>query len=700
MRKSSLTTAVAAALLAAGYVSAPAAMPQEASQALDATQRLEDRPLDVRFLRQSELPQAVVSTGNQPSGWRTSLTLQGRPLETLSHEGDPLVAWIPSESLESDTARAEAARIIQTGVPVLVSHRDGNPGHEARAFGVEVPGSLVLYRLLSDGRTHIATSGEMAPEDVSTATVSNVLSLTPETPRVPPHPESDVGNVDMEAPVRKFVVQQSSRYGTGASVAMDVTVARDTTKSHDRNVITVVTKVLAKPFKNGVTAMEWPLTEFFTKSPALPFRPHGTDYLLYAVGTYRLDTAIAWPSSTTPEIHAALTTPEIHPALEHKPVGSGATDHDFTDKVTTTTTYGVSVSGELGAQLGDKGISPAGKIALGFTYQRQRSEEHSVTVKLADYAIAVERHSNPQDNTQSISWTYPMNSRFANDRNYFKGGKWKVSTEKMTPMMRQADLETVSGWTVDGAYEGEITLTAGAEIENNIYQGTSPTVARTKDRPPGDVSCTVGTVAECLAERFQPLAKVKIDLGSPYLTRMPTVLLQSFAVDDGCLTQTDPVADNPVSLAPCDISEGNRKQQWTIDEEGRYVNRSSKMCLQISSTGASVAARCSLALTQKWQWRADRIHSLHNGGLSRLYVTTGGNVQAGFDPPTHQELPINPTNTLLPPWSNYPQKPIPGTFVPGFTARGEPAPEAWLHLNPVSRGERWKTVVLRTGLIR
>jgi hypothetical protein len=293
-----------------------------------------------------------------------------------------------------------------------------------------------------------------------------------------------------------------------------------------------------------------------------------------------------------------------------------------------------------------------------------------------------------------------MNSRIANDRNYFKGGKWKMSTEKMTPMMRQADLETVSGWTVDGAYEGEITLTAGAEIENNIYLGTSSTVGRTKDRPPGDFSCTVGTVAECLAERFQPLAKVKIDLGSPYLTRMPTVLLQSFAVDDGCLTQVDPAADSPVSLAPCDISEGNRKQQWTIDEEGRYVNRSSKMCLQISNTGASVAARCSLALTQKWQWRADRIHSLHNGGLSRLYVATDGNVQAGFDASVHQDLPLNPANVLLSPWSNYPLKPTPGTFVPGFTVRGEPVPEAWLQLNPVRTNERWKTVVLRTGLIR
>lgn len=692
MRKSPLTIAIATALLAAGHVSATAAMPQTDPQSAETSQLSIDAPLDVRYVRQSELAQAVVSTGNTPSGWKTSASLRNRPLATLSHEADPVVAWIPSESLVSESARVEAARIMQTGVPVLVSRRDGSPRHEARTFGVEVPGSLVLYNLLPDGSTHIVTTGELAPENVSTATIQNVLALAREASQTPSTSATEVANVDTEAPLKKYTVQASSTYGTGASVAMHVTVARDTTKSHDRKAITVITKALAKPFKNGVSNMEWPLTNAFPKSPPLPFRPHGSDFLLYLVGKYHLATTIAWPMSDDPQI---LT------AVEHKPVGSSTTDHDFTDSITTTTTYGVSVSAELGAQLGDKGISAAGKIAPTFSYQRQRSEQHSVTVKLADYAIAVERMSDPQAHAQSIAWTYPLNSRLAKDRAHFKHGDWKFATSKMTPMMRQADLETISGWTLDGAYEGVVTLTARAAIENTVFLGTTSSVYTAMDRPQGDVRCQ-GSVVECLVRGLQgsqPVAEMKIDLGSPYLTRTPTVLLQSFAVDDGCLTQNDPADGSLVALARCDTSEGNRTQQWTLDEQGRYVNRGSKMCLQISNTGRAVATRCSLALTQKWTWRADRIHSAHNGGRSRLYVTNA-RVQAGFDVSMHQDLPINPTNDLLPPWSNYPQKPIVGAFVPGFTFRGEPIPKAFLGFNRVDGAERWETVVLRPGLLR
>jgi hypothetical protein len=469
---------------------------------------------------------------------------------------------------------------------------------------------------------------------------------------------------------------------------MYVTVARDTTKSHDRKVITVVTKALAKPFKNGVSHWEWPMTEPIVKPPPppQPFRAHGSDSVLYLVGKYRLDTTIAWPSDDDPKISATA---------EHKPVGSSTTDHDFTDSITTTTTYGVSVSAELGAQLGDKGLSATGKIAPTFSYQRQRSEQHSVTVKLADYAIAVERTSRPLVHAQSIAWTYALNSRLATDRGYFANGKLN-STAKMTPMMRQADLETVSGWTVDGAYEGKMTLTANADIENTIFVGKSSRTFTAMDRPQGDVRCA-GSVFACLLQGFQPQAKMTIDLGSPYLTRTPTVLLQSFGVADGCLTQSDPADGTPVSLDRCDIGEDNRKQQWTIDEEGRYVNRGSKMCLQIANTGVAVATKCSLALTQKWIWRADRIHSADNGGRSRLYVANG-TVRAGFDTSTQQDLPVNPANDLLPPWSNYPQKPIVGAFVPGFTIKGEPIPEAYLGFNAVNGAERWKTVVLRPGL--
>jgi hypothetical protein len=692
MRKSPITIAIATALLAAGHVSATAALPHTGPQTSETSRLSIDAPLDVRYVRQSELAEAVVSTGNTPSGWKTSASLRNRPLATLSHEADPIVAWIPSDSLVSESARVEAARIIQTGVPVLVSRRDGSATHEARTFGVEVPGSLVLYNLLPDGSTHIVTTGKLAPENVSTATVQNVLALAREASQTPSTSATDVANVDTEAPVKKYTVRASSAYGTGASVAMHVTVARDTTKSHDRKAITVITKALAKPFKNGVSRFEWPLTDKAPNIPPMPFRAHGADRLLYLVGEYRLATTIAWPLSDEPKISTAV---------EHKPVGSGSTDHDFTDSLTTTTTYGVSVSAELGAQLADKGISAAGKIAPTISYQKQRSEQHSITVKLADYAIAVERKSDPKVHAQSIAWTYPLNSRLANDWIYFTDGTWKVGTKKMTPMMRQADLETVSGWTVDGAYEGQVTLTAGAEIQNTIFVGNSSSAYTARDRPQGEVRCA-GSVVECLVRElqgFQPLAEMKIDLGSPYLTRTPTVLLQSFAVEDGCLTQSDLADGSPVSLARCDTSEDNRKQQWTIDEEGRYVNRGSKMCLQMANTGGAVATRCSLALTQKWTWRADRIHSAHNGGRSRLYVTNG-RVQAGFDSSMHQDLPINPTNDLLPPWSNYPQKPVVGAFVPGFTFNGEPIPEAYLGFNPVNSAERWETVVLRPGLVR
>lgn len=137
-------------------------------------------------------------------------------------------------------------------------------------------------------------------------------------------------------------------------------------------------------------------------------------------------------------------------------------------------------------------------------------------------------------------------------------------------------------------------------------------------------------------------------------------------------------------------------------------NRGSGQCMQMLPSGLSpgghqvITARCTLNNDQHWEWRADRIYSLYNGAADdwRLHVNPGGLVDVRTeDKDKYQDLPKNPFQDLLIPWSNYPSQPVLGVFVPVLMGNQPPIPEDWLRFRAVGPDQTWKITVLRQSLM-
>lgn len=662
--------------------------------------------LDVRYLRLSDLPAVLASTGGNPIAWKTPAALKGMSLTQGAQSADPVIAWVPASALSHAAARAEALDIVSSGVALLVTARTDEQRYEAALFGVEATEATVLYQPLRQGGLHLHLFEDTVDPAARAAIANHVIADARRLataavvddvngPRFVPFTRSFAqGQPTAPAPARETPVKlwgASKNHANGARVAFTATVTRDISRTHDSKLITVKSEAEVIPHQRGLdTRKDNPLWWV----PIWPYTmlPHGAG--IYVPGEYGMSTWLMWPDNETPGARL----------LTHHPRTDGSTDRSITDKHVTTTTWGVSVSPEASKGLADGKISTSGKLPASFSYSETHTDEQSVTMTLKDYSTAFAEFQ--VENQLEASWRFPLADDISAKPAYF--GK-PAKTAGRTPMMKQAGLETAATWRVDGAYEGLLKITSAATVTNRYFHHQAKTTGDVMDchkkvvvidSTPCEVTVITGRGPSEKREfvaTAQPVATVIMDLSTPYLTRTSTVLLQSLGHADRCITQR-PGASPQIALEPCDRAEGYRVQQWLMDEAGRYVNRSSGMCLEMDPTRGGIrAATCSQALSQQWEWRADRIHSRFEGGRLRLHADASG-LSATFRPGKDALLPVNATNALLPPWTTYPLKPRKGDHVPGFNFQAEPIPDAYLAFGDVDNEQRWAAVPLIFGI--
>ena len=345
----------------------------------------------------------------------------------------------------------------------------------------------------------------------------------------------------------------------------------------------------------------------------------------------------------------------------------------------------------MGADISAKGIEPSGKIKASFGGGTKSTTTTSIAMNIKDYSTTLSLAKNGIKS--SARWKFALAPHIRNNVHSFQyPGKTEFNIlRKTTPMMRGADIQTYSEWSLSGDYEGQLEIASNVAIQNAVYVAREknvqtawdlPTYTPPPGFPPSDVD---------FGSTYHPISRIKIDLSVPELSRYAVVLIQSRSLDNSCLTQPFPNQAD-VMVIPCDTNVGNRNQQWEFDEYSRYANRGSRMCLG-SIGGKASMQTCSTALNQKWEWQADRIHML-NDMKSRLYVDNL-QVQAGVKDGLHKLWPVN-EKPLLPPWNNYPLASFPGDFIPGFVFPTPVKPE-YPSFGSVGANERWMTIPMVHG---
>lgn len=678
------TFTLLAACLAAAMPPAAARAAREASQGLD-----------VRYVHLLALPAALASDSGSPSA-------HSQIADAASND-TPLVAWVQGASLATVPARAEALAILDAGIPLLVTANPGEPRYESATFGVGASETTALYQPLANGTLHMHlfddTASGVARGQVAQRVVDDALrrivaqrQLTLERKRRDTRPSNHAGG-DM-APTKVWSASRISAHG--ASMALTVTVTRDVSALGDSKVITVKADAEVVPYANGLTAWprQWDLAPPFVAIPRTPTS-------LVVPTQYSLHTLLRWAEATHPGVRLAA----------HHPMTDGTTDRTINDTHTTRTSWGVGVSPEVSSNLAAGNVTTAGKVPASLTFGREHVDQQSVQMTLKDFSTAYSPLEAP--GVSAARWTFALANDITADRSYFNSGL-QLGEGRMTPMMRRANLQAIATWRVNGDFEGKLQVDGVASVRNRIYRRDGrlgfSTAAQTRDTddcrgPKVIAGCaliglsTLGSTPRPITNTSQPVATVEIDLASPYLTRSPTVLLQTLGHPNQCIAQ----AGNLVFLQECDRSEGATGIQWTFDALGRYVNRKSGLCLQVIPSDGHVAAQeCSASVLQQWEWRADRIHSRFEGGRHSLRAPSRldafAQLTAMYRPSQDDVLPVNPTNALLPPWSSYPLAPRAGDYVPGFNFTAASLPSAHLRFGDVDGTLRWATIPLLPGL--
>lgn len=677
--------------------------------ALHASAGKDSASLDVRYLRLSELADAIGSTAATPSGWRTPAALKGLPLTDAADRDDPVVAWVPAAALARPGARAEALEIVSAGVPMLVTAQAGEPRFESSVFGMGAKRATVLYQPLGDGSLHLhlfddsddpATRhliAERVAEDVASRARAARESTKPPSRRARraiPAPSPATAD---SVPMRKW--SASSIGANGSRMAFTATVIRDASARHDTKVVTVRSDAEVIPYNNGLKTLTPTFVDFFVPVKITP-------NALLIPGTYAQYTLLRWAEVDDPKVGLA----------SHHPETDGTTDRVISDKHSTKTSLGISVSPDVSQGLADKKVSVTGKLPVSFSFGREYIDEQTVQMTLKDYGVAFREKRGA--GYAAATWEFSLANDIAGNRSYFNDS-YLLGDARLTPMMRRANLQTIATWRVRGDYEGKLYVDSLAAVRNRWYRreninlytvNSHASVTELDDCDArvayGETSAcklvgfsTTGSVPEFIANSAQPLASVEMDLSSPYLTRTPTVLLQSLKHPDRCLTHWGTTA----TLVACDRSPDERSLQWTFDEFGRYVNRASGACLQVSpASGRVVVQPCNQSLQQQWEWRADRIHSRFEGGTRQLRAPEEAGffngLTADYRPGIDPILPINPTNALLPPWTTYPLKAHKGDYIPGFNFTAAPLPDSYLGFDDVDDAVRWGTIPLVFGI--
>jgi len=587
------------------------------------------------------------------------------PLPTSLPASVTGVAWARRSDLSDAAVRDRVIEAVDRGLTVLVlgPGSDEHGDVEAETFGLGSSGAISAYRRNRNGALEVKSVDADLPMDEAVAAIETWMEKR-SAPYVAPQfarlTIGDGGASGMGAEVPRVEIHQDKSFKGGRSVRHHIVVIRDISPSRDQKVVVVNTETDMAPSRNGAA---WNGR----------FQADGRGYGLFIPDRYIVTTQLAGVGETVP-----LTIEQ------YEPKSDGATERTVNESLSVRTSYGASASFDILEGLEKNGMPHLGKVALGFNYGKERTEQTSVTMSLKDYFIETSTRTG-QDGTRSVKWSFPLARDIARDVAYFNDGEGLDgtlnSTRRMTPMMRRATLQTASVWRLPGSYEGKLDVATRGAVNVRIYDSLEGSSEAGPDREAGITFVT------------------HLNLDSAYLTRQPTVRLQSLHGLGECLAQPDPQAPDIV-LLPCGKGPGGKHQQWYLEADMTYRNRGSGQCLTAHpGSGEVYAAACSgTPLNQQWRWSADRIQSLYEGGNRwRLHVRDG-KPNARFDPQLHQELISNQYHALLRPWSSYPNRPTEGDVVPNLSGLSPRVPTSYLQFNAVGVAERWQPLPVRSGL--
>lgn len=606
---------------------------------------------------------APARTGHLPL-YQLHPLLGGAPLPARGRSpGTRAVAWFTDQSLLDNTHRLQAIAAYREGLPVAIVRGPATATLDRvlqGMFGAASPAALAVYVRTPEGFPHIHEVAELPEDDDARQRLNTELSrgIADASGRSAASAHGATpGEGELVALPR--IVYTDTRYaasGNGAVTTVRGEFLRDSGRIHDIFTVSASTVQALKPHHNGLSG----------NAVIIPGNYH------YYLRLFTPDN-----SGTSPKLS------------ESRPLSSPATTLDISESHTTKTSYGFGLSREVSAGLQDKVPSASAKTAFSFNFSREYSTTNALAFSVQDYSLA-NSASSPLSQTSMVYWDLPLAPQVASRADYFGT---RPTVANMTPSMRQVSAQGSAVWFVPGTYTGNMTLSAGGRIDNLQYDG------HRIDQVPDP--------------RPQPVAGVTVAADSPYLTREVTVFIQSKAGNGGCLRDQKGV----VRIAPCPDTASatwldDLHAQWQLDSNGRYYNRGSKNCMQILTSGQDptgsgeiITRPCTTNRDQRWEWQADRIHTLHGDGHPewRLFVGDGdfiGVRTAGK--PQFQSIPANPFHPLLNPWSSYPRAPTHSDFYPKLENLGPnpPVSDEIKRLAASPANERWELIVLRQSLHR
>jgi hemolysin len=611
------------------------------------------------------------------AGLRQSLSTQ---LATLAAD-DPLIGWVSADALVDEQVAERIATMYSVGIPVLIIapaptaeteqrieaivgprsnatiaiyHRGDE--HKSRIFSIDAPGNVTVDVSKALRRAAHSLQAYLAEDTANKAGGVQTTALSRNTASDGAHAalaKVDANNANgvqaIALPIYTVSDDAYAADGSGASVIQQVDILRDSSTTRDQYVISAKATYNLIPSNNGHVRFGLTLPERYRVTQRLTIDSEGT--------------------------------PGITPTLQRQyPASTGSTAVTFSETQSTTTSYGFNISTEVSAGLQGPVPEASAKTAYGFTFGRTYVDEKNFNFTINDYNVATGATA-PSPVSRESSWDYRLATAIRSNAGYFgnppNGGRF-------TPMMERATVQAYSRWVVPGRHRGGFTINAGAPpIDNVSYTGSA--VNQSRDA------------------RRQPTSVISVPSRLPFLSRETTVMIQSQLGSGGCLFDSSGI----VRLTTCPTPNqpgylNTYVAQWQLDAESRYVNRGTGRCLEVDLVGGGTTTQpCSFKLEQRWQWRADRLHSLYDDATAnwRLHMVNG-QVRSRTDLAVYQDLPLNPNHALLNPWSNYPSAPVRGVTIPTYDGNPRPAPipDAWLQFKAVTSDQVWRVIPLRANI--
>ena len=605
---------------------------------------------------------AVATTGHLPLNQLHPLLGGTAPAARLRATDSRTVMWLTDRSLLDNARRLEAIAAYRDGLPVAIVRGPATATLDRvlqGMFGAASQAALAVYVRKPDGSPHIHAVGELPGDETARARLSAQLaegiaaSLRDATALARQAKPSDAELVALPRIVVTNTEYASS--GNGAYSTVSGEFLRDRGRSHEVLIVTGHAQQGLKPNHNGAMG----------NSVIIP-------------GNYHYYLRLSTPDNkgTAPTLSGS------------RPLSTPSTDLNISESHSTRTSYSFGLSHEVSAGLEGKVPSAGAKSTFSLDFTREYTTTNMLDFTVKDYSLA-NSASMPSSQTSMAYWDMPLAPHVASKADFFGTSP---SASRMTPSMGQVSAQGSAAWSVPGSYTGSMTLTTGGRIDNLQYFGDR--IERVPDPRP------------------HPSTGVTVAADSPYLTSEVTVFIQSKAGFGGCLRDDN----GAVRITRCpDTSSPNWLDdvhaQWHLDSNGRYYNRGSKKCMQILTSGLDptgmseiVTRPCTTDRDQRWEWQADRIHTLYGEGHPewRLFVGPGDIVGVRTTgKPQFQSIPINPYHALLNPWSSYPRKPTSTDFYPNLgSGSNTPVPPEVKQLGASPASERWELIVLRQSLHR